>query len=186
MAVGYEGLSTRVARYQRSSGLRGLPERINYTQIRLDLRNQIGQKDMTIGRVFEQALQLEDVTRIEEEEQTPKVAIIRMDETKGLVEAVTKLVNQLSVEDKQHSNRRNQRENEAQKQDRVISDRRCFSTAGPSHRHKFFGRDEPSRRNDGQDFKCRACGQEGNSEEFTKLSPMWKFPTLEKKLSLQK
>ena len=44
---------------------------------------------------------------MEEEEQTPKVAVIRRVETKDLVEAVTKLVKQLSVDDKQQENRRN-------------------------------------------------------------------------------
>ena len=54
---------------------------------------------MKIETVLERALHLEAVTRIEEEEQTPKIAVIRRDETKDLVEAVTKLVNQLSVDD---------------------------------------------------------------------------------------
>ena len=76
--------------------------------MRLDLRKQIGDKDMKIEPVLERALHLEDVTRIEEEEQTPTVAVIRRIETKDLVEAVKKLVNQLSVNDKQRENRRNQ------------------------------------------------------------------------------
>ena len=88
--------------------LRGFLEGINHSQVRLDLRKQIGDKDMKIETVLERALHLEAVTRIEEEEQTPKVAVIRRDETKDLVEAVTKLVNQLSVDDKQQENRRNQ------------------------------------------------------------------------------
>ena len=50
-------------------------------------------------------MHLEVVTRIEEEEQTPKVTVIRRDKTKDLVEAVTKLVNQLSVDGKQRENR---------------------------------------------------------------------------------
>ena len=75
--------------------------------MRLDLRKQIGDKDMKIETVLEQALHLETVTIIEEEEQTPKIAIIRRDETKNLVEAVNKLVNQLSVDNKQRQNSRN-------------------------------------------------------------------------------
>ena len=76
--------------------------------MKLYLRKQIGDKDMKSETVLERALHLEAVTRIEEEEQTPKVAVIRRDETKDLVEAVTKLVNQLSVDDKQRENRRSQ------------------------------------------------------------------------------
>ena len=51
--------------------------------MKLDLRKQIGDKDMKIETVLKRALHLEAVARIEEEEQTPKVAVIRQDETKG-------------------------------------------------------------------------------------------------------
>ena len=50
--------------------------------MRLDLRKQIGDKDMKIETVLEEALHMQAVTRIEEEEQTPKIAVIRRDETK--------------------------------------------------------------------------------------------------------
>ena len=141
--------------------------------MRLDLRKQIGDKDMKIETVLERTLHLEAVTRIEEEEQTPKVAVIRRNETKDLVQAVTKLVNRLSVDDKQRENRRIQsrertgsrgrwgddRRDRGQQQDREFNDRRRFPSPGPSHRDRSFGREEPS---DRQGFKCRACGQEGH------------------------
>ena len=76
--------------------------------MRLDLRKQIGGKDMKIETVLEQALHLEAVPRIEDEGQTPKAEVIRRDETKNFVEAVTKLVNQLSVDDKPRENRQKQ------------------------------------------------------------------------------
>ena len=118
--------------------LRGLLEGIDHSQVRLDFRKQIGDKDMKIETVLERALHLEAVTRIEEEERTPKVAVIRRDETKGLVEAIDKLVNQLSVDDKQRENRQNQsrersgsrgrwcdnRRDRGQQQDRGFNDRR--------------------------------------------------------------
>ena len=135
--------------------LRGLLARINLIRVRLDLRKQIGDKDMTIKTVLERALHLEAVTRIEEEEQTPNVEFIRREETKDLVEAVIKLVNQLSVYDKQRETRRNQsrersisrgrcgdgRRVRLQQQDCVLSDRRRFPTPRPSHRDRSFGRD---------------------------------------------
>ena len=90
------------------------------------------------------------------------------------MEVVTRLVNQLSVDDKQRENRRNQSRERStfrgrwgdnrrvvgQQQDRGINDRRRLPTPGPSHRDRSFGGDEPSRRNDRQGFQCRACGQE--------------------------
>ena len=129
---------------------------------------------MKIETVLERALHLEAVTRIEEEEQTSKVALIRRDDTKDSVEAVTKIVIQLSVDEKQRENHRNQsrarsssrgwwgddRRDRGQQQDRGFNDRRQFPTLGPSHRDRSFGRDEPSRGR--QVFKFRACGQEGH------------------------
>ena len=152
--------------------LRGFLEGINHSQVRLDLRKQIGDKGMKIETVLERALHLEAVTRIEEEEQTPKVAVIRRDETKDLVKAVTRLLNQLSVDEKQQVNRRNQsrersssrsrwvddRRDREQQQDRGFNDRRRLPTPGPSQRDRSFGRDEPSLRNNRQGYKCRACG----------------------------
>ena len=93
-------------------------------------------------------MHLEAVTRIEEEEQTAKAAVISWDETKDLVEAVTRLANQLSVDDKQREKRRNQsrersgslgrwgndRRDRRQQQDRGVNDRRRLPTPGPSHR----------------------------------------------------
>ena len=48
---------------------------------------------MNIETVLVQALHLEAVNRIEEEERTSKVAVIRREEMRYLVEAVTKLLN---------------------------------------------------------------------------------------------
>ena len=155
--------------------LRGFLEGINHSQSG-EIRKQIGDKYMKIETVLERALHLEAVTRIEEEEQTPKVAVIRRDETIDLVEAVTRLVNQLSVDHKQLEDRQNQsmersssrgrcgdeRRDRGQQEDRGLNDRRRLPTPGPSHRDRSFGRDEPSRRNDRQVFKCRACGQDGH------------------------
>ena len=89
-------------------GLRGFLEGINHSQVKLDLRKRIGDKETKFETVLERALHLEAVTRIEEEEQRTKIAVFRRYETKDIVEAVTKLVNKLSVDDKQQENRRTQ------------------------------------------------------------------------------
>ena len=131
---------------------------------------------MKFETVLEQALHLEAVKKLKEEEQTPKFAVTRRDETNDLVEATTKLVNQLSVDYQQRENCRNQsrersssrgrwgddRSDKGQQQDRGLNDRQRIPTPRPSQRDKYFGRDEPPRRNDMQGFKCRACGQDGH------------------------
>ena len=128
--------------------LRRFLEGINHSQVRLDLRKRIGDKDRKIETVLERALHIEAVTRIEKEEQKPKIAEIRRDETKDLVKAVNKLVNQLSVDDKQLENRRNQsrersssrgrwgddKRDRGQQQDRGLNNRRRIPTPGPSRK----------------------------------------------------
>ena len=74
--------------------------------------------------LLERALHLKAETRIEEEEQTPKVAVIRRDETINFSEAVTTLVNQLSVADKQRENSRNQSRERSSSRGRWVDDRR--------------------------------------------------------------
>ena len=52
---------------------------------------------MTVDKALERALNLEAVTRIDEEEQLPQIAAIRQDDSnKSLVEAVNGLVQKLS------------------------------------------------------------------------------------------
>ena len=104
--------------------LREFLERINHSQAMSDLRMQIGDKNMKIETVLERSLHLETVRRIEEEEQTPKFAVIRRDETKDLVEAINKLVNHLSVDDKQRENRQNQSRERSSSRGRWGDDRR--------------------------------------------------------------
>ena len=85
---------------------------------------------------------------MDEEDQTPKVAVIRRDETKIFLEAFTKPVNQLSLDDKQCENRRIQsseqnssrvlwcddKSDRGQEQDRGFNDMLHFPASGPSHR----------------------------------------------------
>ena len=57
-------------------------ERNNHSQVRLDARKQIGDKDLKIKTLLERAWHLDAATRIKEEEQTANVANIRRDEKK--------------------------------------------------------------------------------------------------------
>ena len=77
--------------------LRGFLEGIHHSQVSLDLRKTLADKDMTVDKALERALHLEAVTRIEEEKQVPQIAAIRQDDSnKSLIEAVTGLVQKLS------------------------------------------------------------------------------------------
>ena len=78
--------------------LRGFRKGINHSQVRLDLRKQIGDNETKIETILERALHLETVTGTEEEEETPKFKAIRRDDRKDLKQVVNKLVNQLSVD----------------------------------------------------------------------------------------
>ena len=76
---------------------RGFLEEIRQSQFRLELRKTIGEKDMNNASGLERALHQEAVIRIEEEEQKPRVASIRRDETEILIDSVNRLVQQMSV-----------------------------------------------------------------------------------------
>ena len=77
--------------------LRGFLEGIHHSQVRLDLRKTLEDKDMTVDKALKRALHLEAVTRIEEDEQVPQIAAIRQDDSnKSLIEAVNGLVQKLS------------------------------------------------------------------------------------------
>ena len=52
---------------------------------------------MKIANALERALHLEVLIRIEEEEQTPRIAAIRRDETETITDLVNRLVQQISV-----------------------------------------------------------------------------------------
>ena len=64
--------------------LRGFLEKINHSQLRLDLRKQIGDKDVKSETILEQVLHLEALTRIEKAKQIQRVAAIRRDEAKNI------------------------------------------------------------------------------------------------------
>ena len=59
--------------------LQGFFKGIHYNQIGFELRKTIGNKDMNIAKALGRLLHLEAVIRIEEEEQTPRIAAIRRD-----------------------------------------------------------------------------------------------------------
>ena len=163
--------------------LRGFLEGIHHSQVRLDLRKQIGEKDMKIETVLERALHLEAVTKIEEEEQQPKIAAIRRDENRELVEAVTKLISQMTTDDgnrnqrasfsRERSNSRGRWESRNRDRDsyrkRDGSGRRRHPTPGPGQRDYSNGRRDSSRDSDRRKpIRCRACGQEGHPAKYCK------------------
>ena len=58
---------------------------------------------MNIENALERALHRESVMRIEEEEQTPRIAAIRRDETEILINSVKRLVQQMSFGNENHA-----------------------------------------------------------------------------------
>ena len=77
--------------------VRGFLEGIRNSQVRLDLRKTIGDAEMNIERILEMALHLEAVTRIEEEEKEPRVALLQPDNNERLINSVNQLIEKLSL-----------------------------------------------------------------------------------------
>ena len=77
--------------------VRGFLEGIRDSQVRLDLRKTIGDAEMNIEHILEMALHLEAVTRIEEEEKEPRVAVLQPDNNERLIISVNQLIEKLSL-----------------------------------------------------------------------------------------
>ena len=65
--------------------LRGFLEGIENSRVRLDLRKNVGDADMTLDKTLERALHIEAVKRIEEEDNEPRVSAIQSSENTQLV-----------------------------------------------------------------------------------------------------
>ena len=68
--------------------LRGFLEGIENSQVRLYLRKNLGDMDMTLVKALERALNIESVARIEEEGNEPRVSAIRSKENTQLVNSI--------------------------------------------------------------------------------------------------
>ena len=86
--------------------LRRFLEGIENSQVRLDLRKNLGDADMTLDKALERALHIEAVTRIEEEYNEPRVSAIQSNENTQLVNSINDLVQTLQT------NQPNRRENQ--------------------------------------------------------------------------
>ena len=96
-AIGAEGVPRRIPGHTGSLSALSSLKRIHHNQVRLELRKTIGDKLMNTVKFLKRALHLEAVIKIEEEEQTPRIAAIRRDETEILIDSVNRLVQQISV-----------------------------------------------------------------------------------------
>ena len=77
--------------------VRGFLKGIHNSQFGLDSRKSLVDADLKIESVVEKALHLEAVTRIQEAEREPKVAVLQPDNTERLVNCVNNLVECLSL-----------------------------------------------------------------------------------------
>ena len=97
--------------------------------MRLDLRKNLGDADMTLYKVLERALHIEAVTRIEEEDNEPQVSAIHSNENTELVNSINDLVRTLQT------NQPNRQENQK------------FSSQGARPKEFLRGSERSSREN---------------------------------------
>ena len=77
--------------------LRGFLEGIENSQVRLDLRKNLGDAGMNLDKVLERALHIEAVTTIEEEDNQPRISAIQSNENTQLVNLINDLVRTLQT-----------------------------------------------------------------------------------------
>ena len=96
--------------------LRGFLEGIENSQVRLDLRKNLGDADMTLDKALERALYIEAVTRIEEEDNEPRVSAIQSNENRQLVNLKNDLVRTLQTnQPNRQENQKSHRKERGQK-----------------------------------------------------------------------
>ena len=87
--------------------MRGCLEGSHNSRVRLDLRKILVDAELTIERVLAKTVHLEVVTRTEEEEKEPRVAVLQPDNTERLISYVNQLVESLSLSrDSRNDNRK--------------------------------------------------------------------------------
>ena len=109
--------------------LRGFPEGIENSQVRLYLRKNLGDPDMTLDRALDRALHIEAVTRIEEEDYDQRVSAIQSKENSQLLNSINDLVRTLQT------NQPNRQENQK------------FSSQGARSKEFLRGSEQNSREN---------------------------------------
>ena len=77
--------------------LRGFLEGIEKNQVRLNLRKNLGDADMNLDKALERALHIEAVTKIEEEDNEPRVSAIQSNENTQQVNSINNLVRTLQT-----------------------------------------------------------------------------------------
>ena len=87
--------------------LRGFLEGIENSQVRLDLRKNLVDADLTSDKALERALHIEAVTRIEEEHNEPRFSAIQSNENTQLVNSINDLLRTLQTN--QPNNQENQK-----------------------------------------------------------------------------
>ena len=87
--------------------LRGILESIENSQVRIDLRKNLGDADITLDKASERALLIEAVTRIEEEDNEPRGSAIQSNENTQLVNSINDLLR--TLQDNQSNRQDNQK-----------------------------------------------------------------------------
>ena len=77
--------------------LRGFLEGIENSHVRVDLRKNLGDADMTLDRALERALHIKAVTRIEEEDNESRVSVIQSKKNSQLLNSTNDLVRTLQT-----------------------------------------------------------------------------------------
>ena len=120
-----------------------------------------------IANALDRALHLKAVIRIEEDEQTPRIAALRRDEKKTIIDSASRLFYQMSVANEKirrssdgrrdNSHWGGTRRHGNRYREQGLRDRAITPTTGPNTRER---NDNPRRENSFD--KCPLCGQKGH------------------------
>ena len=150
--------------------LRGFPEGIENSQVRLDLRKNLGYEDVTLDRALERALHIEIVTRIEEEDNEPRVPAIQSNENTQLVNSINDLVRTLQTnQSKRQDNQKFSPQGARPKEFLRGSGRSSRETGDRNRNYNSYNRSSADNRRTNCDSRSRSPtpGGENRSQDWS-------------------
>ena len=144
--------------------LRGILESIENSLVRIDLRKNLGDADITLDKALERALLIEASTTIEEEDNEPRGSAIQSNENTQLVNSINDLVR--TLQDNQSNRQDNQKfssQGARPKEFRCGSERSSRETEVRNRNYNSYNRSSADNRRTNCDSRARSPTPRGEN-----------------------
>ena len=148
--------------------MRGFFEGIENSQVRLDLRTNLGEADMTLDKALERALHIEAVMRIEEEDKEPRISALQSNGNTQLVNSITDLVRTLqNNQSNRQDNQKFSSEGASPKEFMRGSERSSRETGDRNRNYNSYKRSSADNRRTSYDSRASTTGVKNSSKDWS-------------------